>query len=138
MAIQRADNRPMKPPGKIDMQDPRKCPLNAFQNAAGGKYKMRILWELVAGPQRYGELRRSALVSAMGKPVTARVLSRELKELQSRGLIHRKQYPVVPPKVEYSLTDLGKSLVPVIREIVHWGLTGGHATVINSAVVGKV
>jgi DNA-binding HxlR family transcriptional regulator len=128
----------MKIPDKADRKDPRKCPLNAFQHAAGGKYKMRILWELVAGPQRYGELRRSAAVSAMGKPVTARVLSRELKELQSRGLIHRKQYPVVPPKVEYSLTDLGKSLVPVITQIVHWGLTGGRATLINSAAADKV
>src|SRR5574337_252438 len=118
--------RRMKIPDKADRKDPRLCPLNAFRHAAGGKYKMRIIWELVAGPQRYGELRRSAVVSAMGKPVTARVLSRELKELQKRGLIHRKQYPVIPPKVEYSLTDLGKSLVPVIKQIVNWGLSGGR------------
>jgi DNA-binding HxlR family transcriptional regulator len=87
---------------------------------------MRILWELVDGPQRYGELRRSAVVTAMGKAVTPRVLSRELKEMEKRGLIHRKQYPVVPPKVEYSLTDFGRSLVPVIRQIVEWGLVGRH------------
>jgi DNA-binding HxlR family transcriptional regulator len=104
------------------------CPLNAFNRAAMGKYKMRIIWELSRGTQRYGELRRSAIVTAMGKPVTPRVLSRELKELQQRGIIHRKQYPVVPPKVEYTLTKMGKSLVPVIRRIVNWGLTGRHAT----------
>lgn len=100
-----------------------KCPLIAFSLAAGGKYKMRILWELKDGPRRYGELRKSAIVAAGGTPVTPRVLSRELKELDARGLIHRKQYPVVPPKVEYKLTKLGKSLMPVIKEIVKWGMT---------------
>lgn len=102
------------------------CPLIAFSQAAGGKYKMRILWELKERPRRYGELRRSAIVAARGAPVTPRVLSRELKELQSRGLIHRKQYPVVPPKVEYSLTALGKSLIPVVKHIVKWGLSEGQ------------
>jgi DNA-binding HxlR family transcriptional regulator len=127
----------MKIPDKADRKDPRLCPLNAFHHAAGGKYKMRIIWELVGGPQRYGELRRSTVVAAMGKPVTARVLSRELKELQKRGLIHRKQYPVIPPKVEYSLTDLGKSLVPVIKQIVNWGLSGGRAALVNAAAASK-
>jgi len=102
------------------------CPLLAFGLAASGKYKMRILWELQDAPQRYGQLRRSAIVAARGKPVTPRILSRELKELQSRGLIHRKQYPVVPPKVEYSLTKLGKSLIPVVKQIVKWGLSVGQ------------
>ena len=107
------------------------CPLNIFTQAAGGKYKMRILWELAKGPQRYGELRRSAIVAARGKPVTPRVLSRELKELHVRGLINRKQYPVVPPKVEYSLTRLGKSLIPVIERIVQWGLDKTHRVVLG-------
>src|SRR5215467_402644 len=104
----------------------KKCPLIAFNTAAGGKYKMRILWELKEGPRRYGELRRSAIVAARGAPVTPRVLSRELKELQMRGLIHRKQYPVVPPKVEYRLTALGKSLIPVVSHVVKWGLSAGQ------------
>jgi DNA-binding HxlR family transcriptional regulator len=109
----------------------KRCPLNAFNQAAGGKYKMRILWELVKGPMRYGELRKSAIIAGQGKPVTPRVLSRELKELHKRGLIHRKQYPVVPPKVEYSLTDFGKSLVPVIKHIVKWGLSDTTQAVIR-------
>jgi DNA-binding HxlR family transcriptional regulator len=124
-------------PDKSARTDPRFCPLNAFGNAVGGKYKMRIVWELKDGPQRYGELRRSSWVSSMEKQVTARVLSRELKELEKRGLIHREQYPVVPPKVEYSLTDLGASLIPVIEQIVHWGLTGGRAAVINTAAADR-
>ncbi len=102
------------------------CPLLAFGLAAGGKYKMRILWELKEGPRRYGELRRSAIVAARGAPVTPRVLSRELKELHLRGLIHRKQYPVIPPKVEYRLTKLGKSLIPVVKQVVKWGLSAGQ------------
>ncbi len=102
------------------------CPLLAFGLAAGGKYKMRILWELKDGPRRYGELRRSAIVAARGAPVTPRVLSRELKELHLRGLIHRKQYPVIPPKVEYRLTKLGKSLIPVVKQVVKWGLSAGQ------------
>src|SRR5262249_54538510 len=110
--------------GKAEVNDKasKLCPLNAFNQAVGGKYKMRIIWELAKGPQRYGELRRSAIVTAMGKPVTPRVLSRELKEMEKRGLIHRKQYPVIPPKVEYSLTDFGHTLVPIMKQIVKWGL----------------
>lgn len=68
-------------------------------------------------------------MAAGSTPVTPRVLSRELKELDARGLIHRKQYPVVPPKVEYTLTKFGKSLVPVIKEIVKWGLVARHQIV---------
>lgn len=102
------------------------CPLVAFGQAAGGKYKMRILWELKDGSRRYGELRRSAVVAARGAPVTPRTLSRELKELHGLGLIERKQYPVVPPKVEYSLTLAGKSLIPIVRQVVKWGLTVGQ------------
>src|SRR5262249_37356223 len=71
---------------------PRLCPLIAFDQIVGGKYKLRILWDLMKGPRRYGELRRSVLDACQGKPVTPRVLSRELKELEKRGLIHRKQY----------------------------------------------
>src|SRR5437762_12034410 len=64
---------------KAQVQDSNRCPLNAFSQAAGGKYKMRILWDLQEGPRRYGDLRRSAIVAARGTPVTPRVLSRELK-----------------------------------------------------------
>ena len=101
---------------------PRSCPLNAFLLVAGGKYKMRILWELKSKPLRYGELRRSRIVAAFGTPVTARVLSRELRELQARGVVHRRQRTGSTGMVEYSLTSLGESLIPVIEQIVNWGL----------------
>lgn len=104
----------------------RLCPLIAFDQIAGGKYKLRILWELLRSSRRYGELRRSVVTACQGKPVTDRILSHELKGLRERGLIDRVQYPVVPPRVEYTLTEAGKQLAPVIEQIIAWGMTGAH------------
>src|SRR5262249_26709816 len=101
---------------------------------AGGRYKLRILWTLTQGTKRYGEIGRSLLRGTLGKPITPRILSRELKELEERGLINRKAYPVVPPKVEYSLTELGRSLVPVLAEIVRWGMTGIHEQILEEDI----
>jgi DNA-binding HxlR family transcriptional regulator len=112
----------------------RLCPAVGFSQIVGGKYKLRILWILIQRPYRYGEIRTSLLKGTLGKPVTPRVLSRELKELQHRGLIHRKQYDVVPPKVEYSLTDLGRGLQPVLESVVEWGLTGAHEEILGMNV----
>jgi DNA-binding HxlR family transcriptional regulator len=108
----------------------RLCPAVGFSMIVGGKYKLRILWALNQRPYRYSEIRASLLKGTLGKAVTPRVLSRELKELQQRGLIHRKQFDVVPPKVEYSLTDVGRGLVPVLEAIVEWGLTGAHEEIL--------
>src|SRR5579862_8252020 len=102
------------------------CPALGFSMLVGGKYKLRILWILIQRPYRYGEIRASLLKGTLGKSVTPRVLSRELKELQQRGLIHRKQYDGMPLKVEYSLTDYGLGLRPILDSIVEWGLTGVH------------
>src|SRR5215813_8078072 len=88
--------------------EPRLCPAIGFCRIAGGKYKLRILWALTKRPHRYGEIRVSLLKGTLGSPVTPRVLSRELKQLQERGLIEREQFNVVPPKVVYSLTERGR------------------------------
>ena len=106
-------------PGKL-------CPLIVFNQVMGGKYKLRILWVLIRGAKRYGEIRKLLLVGTLGKPITPRILSRELKELEQRGFIHRKQYPVVPPKVEYRLTQQGRNLIPVMYQIILWARTGAH------------
>ena len=111
----------------------RLCPAIGFSQILGGKYKLRILWVLTRRPHRYGEIRRSLLKGALGKPVTPRVLSRELKQLQERGLISRRQYDVVPPKVEYSLTERGEELMPILQSIVDWGLTGAHEEILGIA-----
>jgi DNA-binding HxlR family transcriptional regulator len=109
----------------------RLCPAIGFSRILGGKYKLRILWVLNMRPARYGEIRRSLLRGSLDKPVTPRVLSRELKELQARGLIHREQVNAVPPQVTYSLTERGRELVPVLQAIVDWGLTGAHEEILG-------
>jgi DNA-binding HxlR family transcriptional regulator len=88
-----------------------------------GKYKIRILWDLRDGPLRYGKIRTGLLRGAEGsKEIAPRVLSRELKALAQIDLIARKDYGVVPPKVEYRLTPMGESFVPVIATIQRWGI----------------
>ncbi len=99
-----------------------RCPVTAFQKMISGKYKLRLLWDLQDGPRRYGELKTGLLRGAEGtKEIAPRVLSRELKALAASGLIARKDYGVVPPKVEYRLTPMGRSFIPVIAEIRDWG-----------------
>jgi DNA-binding HxlR family transcriptional regulator len=98
------------------------CPVAAFQKMISGKYKLRIIWDLQGGPRRYGEIRSGLLRGASGSSeIAPRVLSRELKALTASGLIDRKDYGVVPPKVEYRLTRKGRSFVPVIAAIRGWG-----------------
>jgi len=90
------------------------CPVAAFQKMVSGKYKLRILWDLKEGPLRYGEIKSGLLRGDLGtKEIAPRVLSRELKALLQNGLIDRKDYGTVPPKVEYRLTRKGQSFVPV-------------------------
>jgi DNA-binding HxlR family transcriptional regulator len=98
------------------------CPVAAFQRMISGKYKLRIVWDLKDGPLRYGEIRSGLLRGTAGTgEIAPRVLSRELKALTGTGLVDRKDYGVVPPKVEYRLTRKGRSFVPVIAAIRKWG-----------------
>jgi DNA-binding HxlR family transcriptional regulator len=98
------------------------CPVAAFQKMISGKYKLRIVWDLKDGPRRYGEIRTGLLRGLQSSSeIAPRVLSRELKALTETGLIERKDFGVVPPKVEYRLTRKGQSFVPVISAIRNWG-----------------
>ena len=97
----------------LDMSHIRLCPAIAFNRIVGGRYKLHILCVLHRRPQRFGEIGRSLLKGGLGNPITPRILSRELKELEQRGLIDRKEFPVVPRKVEYSLTDRGRADSPL-------------------------
>ena len=98
------------------------CPVDGFQQIMNGKYKLRILWDLQDGPRRYGEIRKGLLRDTSGSPeIAPRVLSRELKALSALELIKRTEYQVVPPKVEYTLTALGRSLLPIITQMAQWG-----------------
>lgn len=109
------------------------CPMVAFDQIAGGKYKLRTIWILRNGPRRYGEIRRSLVVGCQGRPITPRILSRELKELASRGLVERTEYPGVPPRVDYRLTDLGRTLLPIIDAVIEWGFAGSHIRILPDA-----
>lgn len=110
------------------------CPVGAFQKMISGKYKLRIVWDLKDGPRRYGEIRTGLLRGAAGTTeIAPRVLSRELKALTESGLIERRDYGVVPPKVEYRLTRKGKSFVSVISAIRNWGARHLGAAAANQA-----
>ena len=91
------------------------CGLDLIGEVLYGKWKMRILWFINEGSQRPSELQRKI------PDASRRVLAMQLKELEEHELITKKIYPVVPPKVEYSLTDFGKSLIPVISTLGKWG-----------------
>lgn len=94
------------------------CPIENAITHLGGKWKLIILWHLMEHPVlRYGEIKRSL------DGVTHKMLSQQLKELESDGLIHRKEYHQIPPKVEYSLTEQGKSLGPILIALNDWSLT---------------
>jgi DNA-binding HxlR family transcriptional regulator len=109
------------------------CPMVAFDQIAGGKYKLRALWTLRNGPRRYGEIRRSLVTGCQGRPITPRILSRELKDLAKRGLVVRTEYRGVPPRVDYRLTELGRTLLPVIDAVIAWGFTGSHVRILPEA-----
>ncbi|WP_084345197.1 helix-turn-helix domain-containing protein [Rhodococcus sp. 1163] len=91
------------------------CPVEVSIAVLGGSWKMTIVKNLLDGPVRYGALGR--LVG----PVTPRVLTRQLRELESDGIVERTSYPEVPPRVEYSLTAQGKALEPLVNALNAWG-----------------
>lgn len=91
------------------------CPVETTLKIIGDKWKALILRDLFTGTKRFSELKKS-----LGT-VTQKRLTQQLREREKDGIISRKVYPVVPPKVEYSLTDLGKTLKPVIQSLSDWG-----------------
>lgn len=91
------------------------CELDLIGEVLYGKWKIRLLWFINEGYKRPSELQRKI------PDASRRVLNIQLKELEEHELVTKKIYPVVPPKVEYSLTDFGKSLIPVISVLGQWG-----------------
>ena len=91
------------------------CGLDLIGEVLYGKWKIRLLWFINEGHQRPSELQRKI------PDATRRVLNIQLKELEDHELITKKIYPVVPPKVEYSLTEFGKTVIPVIAALGSWG-----------------
>ena len=96
-------------------------PLDSIPEALRGKHILRIIWDLRHEARRFGEIRKSlSSTGGQTKALAPRVLSRELKSLADLGLIHRRAYNVIPPKVEYRLTALGRTLLPVISVLLEW------------------
>jgi len=91
------------------------CPVETTLQMIGGKYKALILWHLIGGTLRYSELHRRL------PHATDKMLAQQLRELEKDGLIHREVFPVVPPRTEYSLTDFGRSIYPILEEMRRWG-----------------
>jgi DNA-binding HxlR family transcriptional regulator len=92
------------------------CPVEACVEVIGGKWKGVILFHLLGGTKRFNELSRLMPV------ITQRMLTRQLRELEADQVFERKVYPEVPPKVEYSLTEFGKTLEPVLKTLQGWGV----------------
>ena len=91
------------------------CPVETTLMLIGNKWKVLIIRDLLTGTKRFGELKKS-----IGK-VSQKVLTTQLRDMEESGLISRKVYAEVPPRVEYSLTDLGKSLQPILNAMLQWG-----------------
>jgi len=90
------------------------CPIAATINVIGGKWKPIIIWILIQEPKRFGELHKSI------PGIALKVLSRHLKELETDGIINRVVFAEVPPRVEYSLTEKGRSLTTVMQLLAQW------------------
>ncbi len=91
------------------------CPVETTLMLIGDKWKVLILRDLMPGTKRFGELKKS-----IGS-VSQKVLTSQLRDMEEKGLVSRKVYAEVPPRVEYSLTELGKSLTPILDAMREWG-----------------
>ncbi len=90
------------------------CPVETVVQILAGRWKLVILHWLMQGTRRFNQLQRDL------NPITHRTLARQLRELETAGIVHRKNFHTVPPRVEYSLTPLGKSLSPVLNAMHDW------------------
>lgn len=100
---------------EIKKEDLPACPVETTLSLIGDKWKVLILRDLMPGTKRFGELKKS-----IGS-VSQKVLTVQLRDMEANGLISRKVYAEVPPRVEYSLTNLGKSLKPILDAMKNWG-----------------
>ncbi|MCR5079045.1 MAG: helix-turn-helix transcriptional regulator [Bacilli bacterium] len=99
----------------MDKKNITPCPVETTLLLIGSKWKVLILRDLLKGTKRFSELKKSIT------GVTQKMLTQQLRELESDGIVNRKVYAVVPPKVEYSLTELGQSLHGILKSMEDWG-----------------
>ena len=109
-----------------------RCPVSRTLKVIGGKWKPLIIYHLDWGERRNGQLRRAI------PEITQKMLTQQLRELERDGLVEREVFPVVPPRVDYMLTDLGKSVLPVLEAMASWGVANEDAfPAINEVEVGE-
>lgn len=111
---------------KIDFS----CGADVTSSVIGGKWKLQILFRLMDKTIRFNEFRR------LLPEITQRMLTLQLRELEEDGIVHREIYHQIPPKVEYSLTKVGESLIPLVRAMCDWGDTNKN-TIINNRTTTK-
>lgn len=99
----------------MNYKDLPKCPIDTTLKMLGCRWKVLIIRELLNGTRRFGELKKAVT------GITQKVLTAKLREMEELGLLERKVYPQIPPKVEYTLTDIGYSLRPVLESLKEWG-----------------
>ncbi len=92
------------------------CPVQIAVETLGGKWKIYIVYNLLLGKKRFGELKK------LLHGITQKMLTQQLRELEAAGIVKREIYPEIPPKVEYSVTELGKTLGPVFEVLCKWGV----------------
>ena len=92
-----------------------KCGIDVTLAVVGGKWKASILWHLARKTMRFSDLQR------LFSDTTRKMLTQQLRELETDGLVHREVYAQVPPKVEYSLTEKGRSIYPILEQMCEWG-----------------
>ncbi len=91
------------------------CPVDLTLSVIGGRWKSLVFWNLREGTKRFGEMKKMLV------GINDKMLTQVLRELEASGVVNRKVYEVIPPKVEYTLTEEGKSLLPVMELMSHWG-----------------
>ncbi|WP_431809538.1 winged helix-turn-helix transcriptional regulator [Brevibacillus agri] len=111
--------------------DMQACPVETTLDVIGGKWKGIILYQLLNGTKRFNEFRR------LNPGITQFMLTLQLRELERDGIIHREIYKEVPPRVEYSLTDFGRTLEPIIMSMKAWGESYKVRLTENRAIQGE-
>ena len=103
------------------------CPIQTTLDVIGGKWKLAILWQMEQGILRFGELRKAV------PGISQKMLTQQLRELEADGVVWRKVYPEVPPRVEYGLTGYGNSLRFLLNAMAEWGFQHQSRTAANKA-----
>lgn len=112
-------------------QNDYKCGVEVTLEVIGGKWKGVILWHLTHKTLRFSQLQRRM------SGVTQKMLTQQLRELEAHGLVHRRVFPEVPPRVEYSLTEKGRSVSPILARMCEWGKNHLQEEEANSECEGK-